>query len=172
MVSAPHGAVALAIAGVLACGHPRAPEQVWPIAIEGETREVRSLAGEWRGEFLDLDNHRSGEIVFRLPPGGATGQGSVTFATPSPAPVCPDLLHPGAGAGSPGRTALRIGRLSVHRGSIGGWLTPYRDEQRRCLVDTWFMGQLEGDRMEGSFFVHPAVGDTIRVGTWWAARTR
>lgn len=171
MVSARRGVVSLALAGLLACGHGPEPEQVWPVAVEGEPRDVLALAGEWRGEFLDLNNHRSGEIVFRLPSGGATGRGSVTFATPAATPACPDLIHPQS-AGPLARTVVRIGRLAVQEGSVGGWLAPYRDEQRGCWVDTWFMGRLVGDRLEGSFFAHPSVGDTVRAGTWWAARVR
>ncbi|MGH7499391.1 MAG: hypothetical protein ACREL3_11145 [Gemmatimonadales bacterium] len=94
MVSAQRGVVSLALAGLLACAHRAEPEPVWPVAVEGQPRDVLALAGE----------------------------------------------------------------------------APYRDEQRRCWVDTWFTGRLIGDRLEGSFFAHPAVGDTVRIGTWWATR--
>jgi hypothetical protein len=161
----------LAAAALLACAQAPPPEPVWPITVEGAPRDVRSLVGEWRGEFLDQNTRHSGTILFRLLRDGV-GQGNVTFVSPSPPPLCPDLMRPNAAVGETGRTVLRIARLAVGAGSIGGSLAPYRDEQRSCWVDTWFMGRLLGDRLEGSFFVHPAAGDTIRVGTWWATRAQ
>lgn len=170
MVTARLGPSLLALATFLGCGHAAPPEPVWPIAVEGAPRDVRPLAGEWRGEFLDQSTHRSGTILFRLHDG--TGEGSVTFTTPTPALACPNPIGESTADRDRGRTVLRIARLAVDAGSVGGSLASYRDPERNCWVDTWFMGRLLGDRLEGSFFVHPSVGDTIRAGSWWAARRR
>jgi hypothetical protein len=39
-------------------------------------------------------------------------------------------------------------------------------------MDTWFEGRLVRDRLEGSFFSRRTDTDTVRTGTWWAAKTR
>ena len=104
---------------------------------------------------MDTANHRSGEIEFRLPREGTTGYGSITFTTMPPTAICPELTESRPASGEPVRTVLRISRLAVNRGSIGGWLAPYRDAERQCWVDTWFVGRLIRDRLKGTFFVHP-----------------
>ena len=154
-----------------ACSAPRMPEPLSPVTVEGNAADVRALAGYWRGEYLDTDNHRSGEIEFRLPSEGTTGYGSITFTTPQAVPGCSELTESQPASVEPRRTVLGIGRLAVNRGSIGGWLEPYRDEQRHCWVDTWFTGRLIKDRLEGTFFAHPTTTDTVRTGTWWAIRS-
>lgn len=154
-----------------ACSTSPMPEPLSPVTVEGNAADVRALSGYWRGEYLDTANHRSGEIEFRLPREGTTGYGSITFTTTPSTAICPELTESGPASAEPVRTVLRISRLAVNRGSIGGWLAPYRDVERQCWVDTWFVGRLIRDRLEGTFFAHPTATDTIRAGTWWAARS-
>jgi hypothetical protein len=155
-----------------ACSSLPTPEPVSPVTVEGNLADVRALAGYWRGEYMDSVNQRRGKIEFHLPLKGMTGYGSVTLTTPQAPAVCPELTESQSSPAEPVRTVLKIGRLAVSSGSVGGWLAPYRDEQRRCWVDTWFMGRLVGDRLEGTFFAHPTAIDTVRTGTWWATRSR
>ncbi len=133
---------------------------------------MRALAGHWHGEYVDAGRQRAGEIVFHLPSEGTTGYGSITLTTPLAPVRCPELTQTQASPAEPACTVLKIGRLAVDRGSISGWLAPYRDERLHCWVDTWFEGRLIGDRFEGTFFSHPAAPDTVRSGTWWATRPR
>ena len=155
-----------------ACGPHPAPEPISPVTVEGSPADVRALAGQWHGEYLDPGNQRSGKIEFHLPREGTTAYGSVAFTTTPASPICPELTKTQPAPAQPVPTVLTIGRLAVHRGSISGWLAPYRDEQRGCWVDTWFQGRLIRDRLEGTFFAHPTATDTIRAGTWWAKRSR
>jgi hypothetical protein len=154
-----------------ACGSHAPPEPVAPVTVEGNPADVRALAGQWQGEYIDPSNQRSGKIEFHLPPEGTTGYGSVTFTTPQAVPICSELTRSQPAPSEPVPTVLRIARLAVDRGSISGSLAPYRDEQRRCWVDTWFEGRLIRDRLEGTFFAHPTATDTVRAGTWWATRS-
>lgn len=67
---------------------------------------------------------------------------------------------------------LRFGALATYRGSLGGWLQPYRDPELSCWIDTWFEGRLVRDTLAGSFFTRRTDTDTVRAGTWWAARSQ
>lgn len=156
----------------LGCGGPSAPEPASPVTVEGNPADVRALAGLWRGEYLNQRDQRSGEIVFNLPREGATGYSSITFTAPAPPTVCPELTQTPPPAAKPVQTVLRIGRLVVDRGSVSGWLVPYRDERHDCWVDTWFEGRLVRDRLEGTFYSHLTATDTIRMGSWWATRAQ
>jgi len=157
----------------IGCGAPPEPEPASPVTVEGAPADVRALAGLWRGEYLNPRDQRSGEIVFNLPREGTTGYGSITLTTAVPPALCPELTRTQPPpAAEPVPTVLRIGRLAVDRGSVSGWLVPYRDEQRGCWVDTWFEGRLIRDRLEGTFYSHLTATDTMRAGTWWATRSR
>ena len=161
--------VLLASAG---CGGPREPEPVSPVTVEGNPADVRALAGLWRGQYLNERDQRSGEIVFSLPREGTTGYGSITFTGPARPTECPELTKSPPPAAEPSQMVRKIGRLAVDRGSVSGWLVPYRDELHNCWVDTWFEGRLVRDRLEGTFYSHLTAIDTIRAGTWWATRSR
>jgi hypothetical protein len=41
-----------------------------------------------------------------------------------------------------------------------------------CWMDTWFEGRLVRDTLEGTFVSRRMDTDTVRLGTWWAARTK
>jgi len=56
--------------------------------------------------------------------------------------------------------------------AYGGWLQPYRDPDLSCWMDTWFEGRLVRDTLESTFASRRMDTDTVRLGTWWAARTR
>ena len=164
---------AMLLLAPIGCGAPPEPEPASPVTVEGAPADLRALAGLWRGEYLNQRDQRSGEIVFSLPREGTTGYGRVTFTTPVPPATCPELTRTQPPpAVEPVRTVLKIGRLVVDRGSVSGWLAPYRDAQYGCWVDTWFEGRLVRDRLEGTFYSHLAATDTIRTGTWWATRSR
>ena len=168
----PGGGPALLLAAALACGG-HAPPPLAPVQVEGASREVRALEGRWEGRFENTVAGRSGTIAFHLDPGSRTGRGSVAFVGTGRAPVSDaELGHPESRAQGAGRTVLPIGRLVVDRGSVAGWLESYRDAERGCVLETRFEGTREADTIRGAFFAHPALGDTIQVGQWWAAKVR
>ena len=70
------------------------------------------------------------------------------------------------------QVVLSFGALATSKGTLGGWLQPYRDPELSCWMDTWFEGRLVRARLEGTYFSRRTDTDTVRMGTWWAARTR
>jgi hypothetical protein len=147
-------------------------QQPAPAAIQGESHDIRQLAGRWRGEFHNTHTGRVGTIFFDLRADRDTAYGDVTFDRVIPTAVCNDMTRPQTTSNVVVPVVLRFGALAVARGSIGGWLRPYRDPDLLCWMDTWFEGRLVRDTLGGSFFSRRTDTDTVRVGTWWAARTK
>jgi len=147
-------------------------EQAAPVRVEGKSHDIRRLAGTWRGEFANPAVGRVGTIFFDLRSGGDTAYGNVSFDRVVPVSGCNDMARPQATAVVVIPVILRFGALATAEGSLGGSLAPYRDPELSCWMDTWFEGRLMRDTLRGSFFSRRADGDTVRVGSWWAARTR
>ena len=143
-----------------------------PVAVQGESRDLQQLAGTWRGEFHNAGTGRLGRIFFDLRADSHTGYGSVTFDRVVPTAACTDMTRPQAISSIVVPVVLRFGALATYRGSLGGWLAPYRDPDLSCWMDTWFEGRLVRDRLQGTFATRRMDTDTVRLGTWWAARTR
>lgn len=143
-----------------------------PVRVQGESRDIRQLAGTWRGEFHGTQTGRVGTIFFDLRSDSDTAYGNVTFDRVMPVAACTDMARPQETSSMVVPVVLRFGALATSRGSLGGWLQPYRDPDLSCWIDTWFEGRLRRDTLEGSFFSRRTDIDTVRVGTWWAARSQ
>lgn len=143
-----------------------------PVRIQGESADIRRLIGTWRGEFLNPDSRRVGTIELELRAERDTAVGSVTFNRLVPTLACTDMSRAQTVSEVVLPVVLRIGGLATDNGSVGGWLLPYRDPDLGCWMDTWFEGQLRRDTLQGTFFTRRTDLDTVRSGTWWAARTQ
>jgi hypothetical protein len=143
-----------------------------PVRMQGESTDIRRLAGTWRGEFHNAQTGRVGTIFFDLRADSDTAYGNVTFNRVVPVAGCTDMARPQASSSIVIPVVLRFGALATSGGSLGGWLEAYRDPDLSCWMDTWFEGRLVRDTLAGSFFSRRTDADTIRQGTWWAARIR
>ena len=142
------------------------------VAVQGSRGDVRRLAGTWRGEFHSARTGRVGTIFFDLRADSDTAYGKATFNRVIPTEGCNDMTRPQVASSVVVPVVLRFGALATSDGSIGGWLQPYRDPDLACWMDTWFEGRLVQDTIRGSFFSRRTDTDTVRAGSWWAARTR
>ena len=143
-----------------------------PAPVQGFAADVRLLAGTWRGEFRSDAGGRVGAIFFDLEASGDTAYGSVVFERVIPTSTCLDMTRPETVSRVVVPVVLRFGAIGISRGSVGGWLQPYRDPELSCWMDTWFEGRLQRDTLAGSYFSRRTDTDTVRMGTWWAARRR
>lgn len=141
-----------ALALLAACGGQPALPPAPPVPLEGSAIDIRRLEGSWVGEFVNSGGGRHGHITLTLQPGRDTARGRVAVEGESPS------------------APLRFGRIVVAEGSLAGWIESYHDAELDCPVDTWFEGRLQRDTLRGMFFAHPQLGDSVRRGTWWAAR--
>ena len=141
------------------------------VQVQGRSRDLHRIAGTWSGEFRS-EAGRVGTIFFDLNTASDTAYGSATFDRVVPTQACTDITRPQDIAEIRVPVVLQFGALTTSEGSIGGWFRPYRDPDLSCWMDTWFEGKLRGDTLSGSFFARRTDIDTVRMGTWWAARTR
>ena len=141
------------------------------VRVQGYSRDIRRIAGTWRGEFHSSTG-RVGTIFFDLKAGSETAHGNATFDRAIPTQACTDMTRPPETSEVRVPVVLQFGALTTAEGSIGGWFKPYRDPDLSCWMDTWFEGRLVQDTLRGSFFARPTDIDTVRMGTWWAARLR
>lgn len=150
-----------AILAATACAAPTPPAGA-PVPVDGAPADLRTLAGRWTGEFLNERTGQRGTISFELRAGRDTAHALVTVSGPLPIEGC----EPSA------ETAfvLRLGRLGVSSGSIGGWLVPADRPGTGCVVEPWFEGRVEPDLLEGLYFSEPVEGASVRLGTWRVRR--
>jgi hypothetical protein len=143
------------------------------VPVDGSTRDLRWLAGDWAGEFVSSRDDRRGSIAFSLRGGRDTAQGQVVFTGPTPPPGCTDPVSAATETRADGAIVLTFAGVTINDRSIAGWMRPYRDPELGCLMDAWFEGEAMGDTLVGMYFSHPAdVASSVRLGTWWAARRR
>jgi hypothetical protein len=69
-------------------------QQPAPVRVQGESRDIRQLAGTWRGEFHNSQTGRVGTIFFELRASSDTAYGKVTFDRVVPTTVCTDMTRP------------------------------------------------------------------------------
>jgi hypothetical protein len=154
---------------LLLLGCAGAAHQPSPVSVQGDSRDIRRIAGTWRGEFHSQSG-RVGTIFFDLKATSKTAYGDATFDRVIPTQACTDMTRPQETSHVRVPVVLQFGALATAEGSIGGWFKPYRDPDLLCWMDTWFEGRLVRDTLRGSFFARGTDIDTVRMGTWWAAR--
>ena len=161
------------VAALAACSGPRSEPALPAVPVEGSSRDLRMLVGNWEGEFVSDRGTRRGTIAFNLRGGRDTAYGQVRFKGPPPPPGCTDPVSSATHARVVGEIALTLALVNVGGPSVGGWLRPYRDPELGCWMDTWFEGTITGDTLEGMYFSNPAdTSAALRLGTWWVARQR
>ena len=168
------GNVVVLMAVLAACGGGSRAKPVLPaVPVEGSSRDLRMLVGDWEGEFVGARGSRRGTIAFNLRGGEDTAYGQVFLKGPTPPPGCTDPVSKATEPRVVGEIALALALVNVGGHSVGGWLRPYRDPELGCWMDTWFEGIVAGDTLEGMYFSNPADTATVlRLGSWWVARKR
>jgi hypothetical protein len=154
--------------GYLAGCNPVSPPS--PVRLEGDPADIRRLAGTWQGEFLSNETARIGKIFLELRAESDTAYGKITFNRVVPITTCSDMSRPQAPTSVVVPVVLRLGGLATSGRGVGGWIRPYRDPDLACWMDTWFEGRLRRDTLRGTFYSRRTDIDTVRAGTWWAAR--
>jgi len=163
----------LLLALAAACVGGNSPPPLPAVPVEGSTRDLRWLAGDWAGEFVSSRDDRRGSIFFSLRGGQDTAQGQIVFTGPTPPPGCTDPVSVASQTRAKGAIVLTFAGVTIDDRSVAGWMHPYRDPELGCLMDAWFEGEVMGDTLAGMYFSHPAdVASSVRLGTWWVTRRR
>lgn len=124
------------------------------VQVKGKDTELVQLAGEWTGDYKGIESGREGRITFNLGLGRHTADGEVLmYAKDS------DQARP-----------LPIQFVQVEDGRITGKIGPYVDPACKCEVETEFLGDLEGNVIDGTFVTRIAALSREQTGLWSVTR--
>ena len=121
------------------------------VPVAGPQADLRQLEGEWVGRYSSSTDSREGSVIFELSGGRNVARGEVQMG--------PQMDR-----------ALTIEFVNIEEGFISGTLEPYLDPATRDTLVTTFRGRLEGNRINGTFVTVRSSGETVRSGTWSAAK--
>ncbi len=138
-----------------------------PVPVQGDGGQ---LEGRWLGQYENMMLRRSGSIDFVLGVGADTARGNVLLIPaghdnriggtrgpePDAVPVAPQLLE------------VLFVRVDGHR--VSGRLAAYRDPESGAMVNTTFSGHLEGDVIDGKFFMVEINDEWAVEGRWRVTR--
>lgn len=157
----------LALLTLAACESQRAA-----IPIVAEPESLASLVGEWRGEYASPATGRSGSIVFYLAEGDDHAHGDVLMIPSAVSAPDRPSVRSATNPVPPGPQIRTIRLVHAKGRQVSGLLDRYRDPDCNCKMQTAFKGEINGDRMEGTFVSlssRPGVG---RSTGWWAVTRR
>jgi hypothetical protein len=128
--------------------------------------DVARLEGYWSGEYNSTEPGRSGSISFRLDAGADTAIGDVVMLPQAPQPVYGTRYFPVEPSIPAVSLGIRLVQVFGHQ--VAGQLMPYRDPECDCIVTTIFSGRLEGNVLEGVYFIYRP--NVTLTGTWRVQR--
>jgi hypothetical protein len=117
------------------------------VPVKGADSELVSIAGQWEGEYVATEAGRTGPLTFSLELGRHTADGSILLG---------------------GQQPLKISFVEVQgeSGAVSGTVERYTDPSCSCMVEAKFVGQVAGDRIEGTFTTTQIDSGTTQRGTW------
>jgi hypothetical protein len=121
------------------------------IPVKGADSELISIAGQWEGQYVATDAGRTGPITFSLEVGRHTADGTLSLG---------------------GQQPLKVSFVEVQgeSGAVHGTVDRYTDPSCNCAVEAKFVGQVSGDRIEGTFTTTAVESGTTQRGTWEVTR--
>jgi len=139
-----------------------------PVRVVGPAPDIAALAGEWVGDYSSAASGRSGSISFTLRAHGDSAFGEVVMIPVGLGrPVAPWRGEtPSAAPAQRGHAeVLTISFVRVERNQVCGTLAPYADPETGARLVTAFVGELNGNTIEGTYTTHLPSGDT-QTGRW------
>ncbi|MDX1438823.1 MAG: hypothetical protein R3284_02865 [Rubricoccaceae bacterium] len=144
-----------------------------PVAVYGGSHTIIELDGEWEGHYTSRDTGRSGGIYFNLSAEDDTAVGEVVM-TPHPRYESGGTRE-GEVHGGIDREYSQVLTITFVRaldGLVSGQLDNYIDPDCGCTLSTSFVGEVNGDRIEGTFISQSREHNHINRGTWEVTRKR
>jgi hypothetical protein len=163
-------AAALLLAAALAapaCSSSSSSNPAPTVAVGGGKSDVSALSGKWVGEYSSEATGRSGSITFEFK-SGKVGRGDVIMVpkggfAPAPAGSDPTKSMP---------QVLMINFVNAEGGVLTGTMDPYTDPTCNCEVQTTFVGEMQGDTIQGTFTTTPNGAAPITTGRWKMTRQK
>jgi hypothetical protein len=146
------------------------------VPLLGPTSDVTPLIGEWTGDYSSAASGRSGSISFTLRALDDSAFGDVVMIPAAwGRPLQPWRQQNAAGApaapAAPAAqsTVLTIRFVRVESGHISGTLDPYADPETGTRLLTTFTGELNGNKIAGTYTTRLPSGET-QTGRWSVER--
>ena len=140
-----------------------------PVPLVGASGDVSALTGEWSGDYSSAESGRSGSITFTLRAAGDSAFGDVIMIPAAwGRPLMPHRQN-AAGNQTPETTVLTIRFVRVQQGHVSGTLDPYAEPQTGARLLTTFSGELNGNRIAGTYTTRLPSGET-QTGRWSVQR--
>jgi hypothetical protein len=141
--------------------------------VYGESASLALLDGQWEGFYTSRDTGRSGGIFFDLTAEADSAAGEVVMFAPGRYQV----PNPSMSEGRPQHDAthsqvLTVSFVRAEGNMVSGRLRPYTDPDCGCTLTTTFLGELDGDRIEGTFISISHEHNHTNRGTWEVTRTQ
>jgi len=163
-------AAALLLAAALAapaCSSSSSSNPAPTVAVGGGKSDVSALSGKWVGEYSSEATGRAGSITFEFK-SGKVGRGDVLMVpkggfAPAPAGSDPTKSMP---------QVLMINFVNAEGGVLTGTMDPYTDPTCNCEVQTTFVGEMQGDTIQGTFTTTPNGAAPITTGRWKMTRQK
>ncbi len=124
------------------------------IQVKGPDAQIARLSGEWQGNYKGTDSGREGTIKFNLGLGRHTAKGEV-------------LMY-AKGSNEPAQLPIEFVRVAG--GKVSGKVGPYIDPQCACQVETEFLGDVNGNQIDGTFVTRIEALNLEQSGMWSVAR--
>ncbi len=156
----------LVLAGFLAACATAPPPP--PVAVIGSSNDLGIMAGEWHGEYWSAATGRRGTIRFTLQADTGAAWGDVWMFPAEPRGTA--TVSDGARAGG-AAVPLQVRFVRVNPGGgVSGTIEPYRDPECDCTLSTTFVGEVAGDRIEGTYTTRGGPAHLTTTGNWEARR--
>ncbi len=124
------------------------------IQVKGPDAQLAALSGAWLGNYKGTDSGREGTIKFDLGLGRHTAKGQI-------------LMY-AKGRNEPAQ--LQIEFVQVAAGKVSGKVGPYTDPQCACQVETEFLGDVDGNHIDGTFVTRIEELNLEQSGMWSVSR--
>ena len=161
------------LAGVMLAGSIGCASISPPVSVVGPESELRSLAGEWWGDYrAEGPVERRGSIHFTLIEGEDHAHGDVLMTpagTNRPYGRFPG--EPGTRQIPQAPEVLTIRIVRIDDGTLRGDLEPYWDPDRETTATTTFRGTLREGTITGTFVTTFASGALEARGRWRVNRS-
>ena len=149
-----------------------------PVPVEGDDEEISAFSGDWVGRYSSKATGRHGIIRFNLPEHADTGYGEVEITFSPSIRLNREAADVDSRAGVRKElavepcTVIGITLVRIEDNLVRGTMTPYWDPDCECRAHTVFEGELDRDRITGTFSTRRESGHTpVAVGEWRAERS-
>lgn len=137
------------------------------VPVHGDSYSIEALDGQWTGFYTSPETGRRGAIYFDLVAGADSASGEVVMYTSTRVAVQTDPSEAGQEGPDPRYAhTLSINFVRAANNTVSGQIDDYSDPDCGCTVYSTFSGEIDGDRITGTFITRSRDHGHSSRGTW------